>query len=172
MKKDNFHIPTKLHKKLISIKQSNDEVISWFFIQSFKDWALLHYNPVDYILDGYIFIPLQNIQAYKYDKEEKFKEKIILSNKKPINNSLSEKNKLIKYLYTNQTTIAIEKKKSRFYVWNIIKQKPKNIILQCITPKGTQWKKRKIKIKDINNIAFNSDYINCLKNYSDIISSE
>lgn len=170
--RNNYNIPKKFHNKLISIKQNNDEIISWFFIQSFKSWILLHYNPVDYVLDGYIFIPLHNIKAYKYDKEEKFKEKVILSNKKPIKNSLSERKSIIKCLYTNQTTIAIEKKKSRFYVWNITKQKKKSIILQCITPGGTQWKKRKIKIKDINNIAFNSDYINCLKNYSDTISSE
>lgn len=170
--KDKYNIPKKLHNKLISIKQNNNEIISWFFIQSFQSWILLHYNPVDYVLDGYIFIPLHNIKAYKHDKDEQFKAQVIASNNKHINSSLSERKDIFKYINKNQITIAIEKKKGRFYVWNITKQKKKSIILQCMTSQGTQWKRRKINIKDIKSIAFDSDYINCLKIYSETISSQ
>ncbi len=161
----------KLRWKLISIKQNNNEIISWFFIQSFKNWILLHYNPVDYILDGYIFIPLQTIQAYKHTKEEKFKEKVILSNNKIINNSLWKTKNIIKYLTKKKIYVSIERKKNQFYMGIIIESNKKNITLRAIKPSGERGNTEKIKIKQIKNIMFDSDYINCLSHYSETISS-
>jgi hypothetical protein len=53
----------------------------------------------------------------------------------------------------------------------IIKSNKKSIILNNIEANGKKGKTEKIKIKDIKNIIFDSDYINCLSNYSETISS-
>lgn len=46
----------KYINKTIEFRLVSDEIIKGILIDYSDDWTFLHYNPVDYVLDGYVLI--------------------------------------------------------------------------------------------------------------------
>ena len=68
--------------QFISIKYSDRiNPISGFVIDYNDDWTLLKFNPVDYVIDGYIILRHKNIEGFQRNANEKFKEKVIMLKK-------------------------------------------------------------------------------------------
>ena len=64
--------------QLISIKYTDRPTpIFGFVIDYNDDWTLMKYNPVDYIIDGFIIVRHKNIEGFRRSTIEKFKEKVI-----------------------------------------------------------------------------------------------
>ena len=80
-------------------------------------------------------MPLQTIKAYKREKEERFKDKVIEANKKVISAPLSNYKKIIKYLYKKAIPIGIEIKNKIIYIGKIKKYNAKYITLYTINAK-------------------------------------
>ena len=78
----------KITGQLISIKFTDRKMpITGIVVDYNDDWTLLKYNPVDYIVDGFIILRHKNIEGYRHDTEEKFREKVIKLKGKQSNDS-------------------------------------------------------------------------------------
>jgi hypothetical protein len=68
--------------QLVSIRYSDRPTPTFGFVIDYSDdWILLKYNPVDYIVDGYIILRNKNIEGIRRDANEKFREKVIILKK-------------------------------------------------------------------------------------------
>lgn len=167
-----------LKGKFVSFKyRDRKDIISGYLIDFNDDWTLIKYNPVDYVIDGYLILKSDKILKYKREDYEKFREKVlkaknlVLSDKDifPITD-LSETLKLISDRFG---AFKIEKKDGTVcFIGRFIKMTKENIIIQEIDTKAKWVEKDKHKFKSIRTIEFDSDYINSLIIYNKTIDNE
>src|SRR3954468_14005432 len=75
-------IKKKYIGKLVSIKYTDRPTPIFGFVIDYNDeWTLLKYNPVDYVIDGYIILRHKNIEGFRRGAKEKFREKVIMLKK-------------------------------------------------------------------------------------------
>jgi hypothetical protein len=158
--------------KYITIKYRNrKEYISGFVIDSNEKWTLLKYNPVDYVIDGFMLIKSSNIKKYKRDKDDKFREKVLMekglgikkNDKIPIENI----HDTIEQINKKYGAIHVEfKQEGICHIGKLVKVKDKAITIREISPTAKWDTKEKYKLKDIQSFEFNTDYINSLLLYN------
>lgn len=152
--------------KFISLKQKWN-IIRWVLIKIEKDQVILLSSPGDYLIDGCIIIPLHTIKAYRYDRDEKFTEKVLIANNKiPEKIIINDKESIYETLKDKNTYIWVLKA-DKLYVWKFIKYNVKKIRIKEIDSKAEDWKKKVITIKKITSIIFDDDYIISLVKYKE-----
>ena len=155
--------------QLVSIKYSDRPTpIFGFVIDYNDDWTLLKYNPVDYIVDGYRILRHKNIEGFRRNANEKFREKVIklkkqhlpdfsefpLRDLETILSSLTKKYGIFQFELKTEKACYLGKLKS------LTKSK---LTIDYLNPKGLWTKQMQFRPNDIRTIEFDTDYINSLK---------
>jgi hypothetical protein len=163
--------------KFVSFKyRERKDVISGFLIDFNDDWTLIKYNPVDYVIDGYLILKTNNILKYIRGDFEEFREKVlraknIIPTDKdifPITN-LSETLQLVSDRFG---AFKIEKKDDTVcFIGRLVKITKGNVIIREIDAKAKWVETEKYQIKSIRTIEFDSDYVNSLVLYSKMIDN-
>ena len=159
--------------KVISAKFTDrKEPICGLVIDYNEDWTLMKYNPVDYVVDGYIIFRNKNIEGFRKSDQEKFIERIIklkgisvtakdivpLTDLLTILGYLTEKYGLFQ-LFTKSETAC--------YLGRLKKSDAKQLIIDNLTTKGKWSGQMKFRPGDIRIIEFDTDYIKSLKLVAD-----
>jgi len=155
--------------QLISIKFTDRKNPVYGFVIDYNDdWTLMKYNPVDYIIDGYIILRHKNIQGFRKSEDEKFKEKVIKLKKQnsKINENIpiTDLQTILSYLTKMFGVFQLNtKSESACYLGRLKSFDSKQFVIDCLDTKG-KWKgQMKFRPNDIRTIEFNTDYINSLK---------
>jgi len=155
--------------QLVSVKFTDRKTPIYGYVVDYNDdWTLMKYNPVDYIIDGYIIFRHKNIEGFLRDVDEKWREKVInLKGLQPKENDiipLTDLETILTYLTENFGVFQIyTKSETACYLGRLKSIDNKELVLENLNPKGKWDGKMKFKIIDIRTIEFNTDYINSLK---------
>ncbi len=167
-----------LKGKFISFKyRDRKEIISGFLIDYNKDWTLIKYNPVDYVIDGYLILKSTKILKYKRDDYERFREKVLIAkNLKPTKDDvfpITDISQTLKIISDRFGAFKIEKKDSTIcYIGKFLRLTKEYLFIQEIDPKAQWVEAEKHKFSSIREIEFDSDYINSLILYNKIIDKK
>ena len=64
--------------QLVSVKFTDRKTPIYGYIIDYNDdWTLMKYNPVDYIIDGYIIFRHKKLEVFSRGTDEKWREKVI-----------------------------------------------------------------------------------------------
>ncbi|MDE5527345.1 hypothetical protein [Elizabethkingia meningoseptica] len=159
----------KLLNKLIIIEFEDKEPQKGILINYSKDWFLIKYNPVDFILDGYTAIKNYKVKNIKINDDTEFVEKAmklkgISVDKKVQKLSLQNFDSIVENINKNFGIFSLAKKKDyAIYPGKLKKLTDKKIILTWIDL-NANWKKNREFTKDkVRTIEFDSDYLVSLK---------
>ncbi|RZK26046.1 MAG: hypothetical protein EOO43_03895 [Flavobacterium sp.] len=155
--------------QLVSIKYNDRPTpIFGFVIDYNDDWTLLKYNPVDYVIDGYIILRHKNIEGFRRDANEKFREKVIMLKKQhlpdisdfPLTDLETILSSLTKKYGIFQFDLKTEKSS---YLGKLKSLTTSKLTIHYLNPKGLWTKQMQFRPNDIRTIEFDTDYINSLK---------
>jgi len=157
--------------QVVSIKYSDRKTpIYGLVIDYNENFTLLKYNPVDFVLDGYMILSHKNIQGFRRDKEEKFKEKIInlkignATNDKERNIPLTNLHAILLYLNENFGVFQFTtKSENACYLGGLASFNDNQLYVDLLDTTGKWIKPAKFRPNDIRTIEFDTDYINSLK---------
>ena len=155
--------------QLISITFTDrEDPIDGFVVDYNDDWTLMKYNPVDYIIDGYVIFRHKNIEGFQRLARERFKEKVIkLKGLEPTDKDiipLTDLSTILNYLTDNYGLFLLYTKYERIcYVGRLKTIDRKKLVIDSISTKGKWDGHKNFKIDDIRVIEFDTDYINSLK---------
>lgn len=167
-----------LKGKFVSFKyRDRKDIISGYLIDYNSDWTLIKYNPVDYVIDGYLILKTEKILKYKRDDYEKFREKVLKAkNLIPTDNdifSITDLAESLKLISDRFGAFKIEKKDDTVcFIGRFVKMTKENLVIQEIDTKAKWVETDKHKLKSIRTIEFDTDYINSLILYNKTINIE
>ncbi len=156
-------------EQLISIKYTDRKTpIYGYVIDYNEDWTLMKYNPVDYIIDGYIILRHKNIEGFRRDEDEKWREKVInlkgleLTDKDII--PLIDLSTILTYLTERFGVFQFNTKtENACYLGRQKTLDSKQLVIDFLSTKGKWDGQMKFRPGDIRTIEFDTDYINSLK---------
>lgn len=169
-KESNIKVKKKKHvEQLISVKFTDrKEAIYGYVVDYNNDWTLMKYNPVDYIIDGYIIFAHKNIEGFRRDINEKWREKVIklkgleLSEKDII--PLTNLEAILRCLTDNFGVFQLYTKSEKAcYLGRLKSIDAKQLVIDYLNTKGKWAGQAKFRPNDIRVIEFDTDYINSLK---------
>ena len=155
--------------KLISIKFTDRKTFIYGYVVDYNDdWTLIKNNPVDYIIDGYIIFRHKNIEGFRRETEEKWREKVInLKGLEPSDKDIMPLNDLetiLKYLTDNFDVFQVyTKSETACYLGRLKSIDNNELIMDNLNPKGKWDGQMKFRTNEIRVIEFDTDYINSLK---------
>lgn len=142
--------------------------IDGYVVDYTDDWTLMKFNPVDYIIDGYIIFRNQNMEGLRRDSDEKWREKVInLKGLQPTEKEiipLTDLETILKYLTNHFGVFQVyTKSESTCYLGRLKSIDKKELVMDNLNPKGKWEGQMKFRTGDIRVIEFDTDYINSLK---------
>lgn len=155
--------------QLISVKFKDRKTPIYGYVVDYNDdWTLMKYNPVDYIIDGYTIFRNKNIEDFRRDTEEKWREKVInLKGLQPTDKDmipLTDFETILKYLTDNFGVFQVyTKSETVCYLGRLKSIDKKDLIIDYLNTKGKWDGQMKFRTGDIRVIEFDTDYINSLK---------
>jgi hypothetical protein len=155
--------------QLVSVKFTDRKTpIDGYIVDYNDEWTLMKYNPVDYIIDGYIIFRNKNIESYRRDKDEKWREIVInLKGLQPSEKDVIQINDLeniLRYLTDNFGVFQVyTKSETACYLGKLKSIDKKEFLIDSLNPKGKWDGQMKFKNGEIRVIEFDTDYINSLK---------
>jgi len=167
-----------LKGKFVSFKyRDRKSIISGYLIDFNNDWTLIKYNPIDYVIDGYLILKTDKILKYKRDDDEKFREKVLKAkNLIPTDKDIfpiTDLSETLKLISDRFGAFKIEKKDDTVcFIGRLVKITKENLIIQEIDARAQWVETEKYKLKSIRTIEFDSDYVNSLILYSKTIDNE
>lgn len=167
-----------LKGKFVSFKyRDRKDIISGYLIDYNNDWTLIKYNPVDYLIDGYLILKTDKILKYKRDDYEKFREKVLKAkNLIPTDKDIfpiADLAESLQLISDRFGAFKIEKKDDTIcFIGRFVKMTKENLVIQEMDAKAKWVETDKHKLKSIRTIEFDSDYVNSLILYSKTIDSE
>lgn len=139
-----------------------DEIITGLVIDYNDDYTIIAYNPVDYVIDGFMIFRNRIVEKYMVD-ENIIKQKII--NKKGINSELFfelTSSSILNYFFKNNLIFSIEISNGSYFIGKI-NSMDNDIICFLPLSNSAEWKEEVIiNIADIDIIEFKTDYIESL----------
>ena len=154
--------------QLISVKFTDrQETTNGLVIDYNHDWTLMKYNPVDYVVDGYIIFRHKNIKGYRRDKEEKFKEKVLLLKgqqpKAKEKIPLTDLKTILTFLTKKFGAFQFQTdSEDTCYLGRLVSADNTELIIDFLNTEGKWSRQRTFNPADIRTIEFNTDYINSL----------
>jgi len=161
-----------LKGKIVSFKyRDRKESFSGFLIDYNDKWTLIMYNPVDYVVDGYLLLKSDKILKYKIEEEELFKENVLKAkNIIPTEDDIfpiTDLAETLKLISDRFGAFKIEEKDDRVcYIGRFVKMTKKDLYIQEIDSQAKWGEIGKFKLQSIRTIEFGSDYINSLIVYN------
>jgi len=155
--------------QLISVKFKDRKAPIYGYVVDYNnDWTLMKYNPVDYIIDGYIIFRHKNIEGFRRDTDEKWREKVInLKGLQPTDKDiipLKDLQTILKYLTDKFGVFQVyTKSETACYLGRLKSIDNKELVMDDLNPKGKWEGQMKFRTDDIRVIEFETDYINSLK---------
>lgn len=155
--------------QLVSVKFTDRKTSIYGYVIDYNDdWTLMKYNPVDYIIDGYIIFRHKNIEGFYRDTDEKWREKVInLKKLQPTEKNvipLTDLETILKYLTDNFGIFQVyTKSETACYLGRLKSINIKELVIDNLNPKGKWDGQIKFRTNDIRVIEFDTDYINSLK---------
>jgi hypothetical protein len=155
--------------QLVSVKFTDRKTPIYGVVVDYSDaWTLMKYNPVDYIIDGYIIFRHKNIEGFRRNTEEKWREKVIkLKGLQPTDKEiipLTDLETILKYLTDNIGVFQVyTKSETACYLGRLKSVDNKELVMDNLSPKGKWDGQMKFRTGDIRTIEFDTDYINSLK---------
>ena len=155
--------------ELVSVKFTDrKEPIYGFVIDYNDDWTLMKYNPVDYMIDGYIIFKHKNIKGFRRSAEEKFKEKVIrlkgLESTEKELVPITDLATILKHLTAKFSIFQFyTKSESACYLGKLKSLDSKRLIIDYLNTKGRWDKQLTFRPGDIRVIEFGTDYIKSLQ---------
>ena len=155
--------------QLISIKYTDRPTpICGFVITYNDDWTLMKYNPVDYITDGYIILRHKNIEGFRRDASEKFKEKVITLKRQHLSGitdfPLTDLKTILSTLTKRYGIFQFDLKTEKAcYLGKLKSLTQSKLTIDYLNPKGLWTKEMHFRPADVRTIEFDTDYINSLK---------
>lgn len=155
--------------KLIFVKFTDRKTPIYGCVVDYNDdWTLMKYNPVDYIIDGYIIFRHKNIEGFRRDIDEKWREKIIkLKGLQPTDKDiipLTDLATILKYLTDNFGVFQVyTKSETACYLARLKTIDNKELEIYTLNTKAKWDGQMKFRTGDIRVIQFDTDYINSLK---------
>jgi hypothetical protein len=139
-----------------------DEIITGLVIDYNDDYTIIAYNPVDYVIDGFMIFRNRIVEKYMVD-DNVLKQQII--NKKGINTELFfelTNASILNYFYKNNLIFSIELSNGSYFIGKI-NSIDLNVICFLPLSHDAEWKEEVIiNIADIDIIEFKTDYIESL----------
>lgn len=156
---------------VVKFKRIKDQIIGVLISES-THWLLLKYIPVDFQIDGYVFINKKNVKEISVTEKEAFKKNVLISSKKWIDkkNSLDVLNLNLENIFVsfahNKNIIQIEGSNNEIaYIGKIVDVKESHILIDSISTRGTWLDEKKISKAKIWCVFFDNDYVNSLGLY-------
>ncbi|HNR19712.1 MAG TPA: hypothetical protein PKN75_12390 [Bacteroidia bacterium] len=155
--------------QVISVKFTDrKEPICGFVVDYNDDWTLMKYNPVDYVIDGYIIFRHKNIEGYRRDTDKKFRERVIkLKGLEPTDKDiipLTDLTTILTYLSDKFGAFQLyTKSDSACYLGRLKTCDSKLFVIDFLSTTGKWDGQMEFKNGDIRVIEFDTDYINSLK---------
>lgn len=163
--------------KLVTVAFSDlKDNYSGFLLDYSDEWILLRYNPVDYIIDGFVILRNKNVESIIHDDNNEFHEKVIrLKNVKLTNDSiipLSNLESILSFLTNKYGTFQLATKRLKAaYLGKLTEINEDELYIEFLNTNGEFDGEINFKSHKIRVIEFDTDYITSLKNYSDSIQS-
>ncbi|HPI19632.1 MAG TPA: hypothetical protein PKY56_04610 [Candidatus Kapabacteria bacterium] len=160
--------------KHISIKyKGRTELIMGLLIDFNEKWALLKYNVVDYVIDGYIMLKVKKIKKIIRNENNEFTEKVLLAKGLQITNNdkypLINFNDTLKFISEKFGVIHIEiKDENVCNIGRFLYANEKEITIQEIGTRAEWIENETFKFKDVWLFEFDTDYCNSLVLYNKI----
>ncbi len=155
--------------QFVSVRFNDRKTPIYGYVVDYNDdWTLMKYNPVDYVMDGYIIFRHKKIKGFRRDTEEKWREKVInLKGLQPTDKDvipLTDLETILKYLTDTFSVFQIyTKSESVCYLGRLKSIDKKELVMDYLDPKGKWDGQIAFKTRDIRVIEFDTDYINSLK---------
>jgi hypothetical protein len=155
--------------QLVSIKYTDRPTPIFGFVIDYNDeWTLLKYNPVDYVIDGYIILRHKNIESFRRDINEKFREKVIMLKKQHLPDfsdfPLKDLETILSSLTKKYGIFQFDLKTEKACYLGKLKSLAKGkLTIDYLNPKGLWTKQMQFRPNDVRTIEFDTDYINSLK---------
>jgi hypothetical protein len=159
----------KYINKLISVRFTDrKEAIFGYVIAYNDDWTLMKCNPVDYVIDGYIIFRHKNIEGFRREVEEKFREKVLnLKGLKPNKDDIfpiTDLKTILEFLSAKFGVFQLYTKSEKAcYLGHLRTIDTKQLIIDNLNSKGKWDGYISFRPGDVRIIEFNTDYINSLK---------
>ena len=148
-----------------------EDPITGQIISTNKDWILIHFIPVDYVLDGYKILKRSFIEKSGRGNFEKQRERVL----KLRNHSLAEfpnfkfgtTTELINWIELNYELFEFNYLKEKSTYFGKVNRILENeiLILDLIDPKGAVIEETEpdFEMNNIRVLSFDSDYFNAIK---------
>ena len=155
--------------QLVSVKFTDRKTPIYGYVVDYNvDWTLMKYNPVDYIIDDYIIFRHKNIEDFRRDTDEKWREKVInLKGLQPTEKEiipLIDLETILKYLTDNFGVFQVyTKSETACYLGRLKSINKKELVMDDLNPKGEWEGQMKFRTREFRVIEFDTDYINSLK---------
>lgn len=154
--------------QLLSVHFSDrKEPISGIVLDYTDEWTWMRYNPVDYVVDGYILFRHKNILHYIRDEKERFTEKIIKLKKQDTSTEkipLESLETILRYLTDTHGIFQFYTKSEKAcYLGRLQSIDSKNLQIEFLDPRAKWTGKMTFRPGDVRVIHFDTDYINSLK---------
>jgi len=155
--------------QLVSVKFTERKTPIYGYVVDYNDdWTLMKYNPVDYIIDGYIIFRHKNIEGFRRASDEKWREKVInLKGLQPTDKDiipLTDLETILKYLTDNLGVFQVyTKSETACYLGRLKSIDKKELLMDNLNPKGKWEGQMKLRTDGIRVIEFDTNYINSLK---------
>lgn len=159
----------KYLRQLISIEfEDKKDIVTGFLIDYTEDWILLKYNPVDFILDGYLILKNKNIKSVIRDEQVEFTERVIKL--KGLNTTtgeiipLNDLSSILHFLNDKYEIFQIATKREKAaYLGKLIVINNEELIIDFLETRGKFVGEMSFNPNKIRVIEFDTDYINSLK---------
>ena len=146
---------------------SSEEIYRGYVIDYNDDWTLLKYNPVDYVIDGYIILRNKHIKSSRRDKVEKFHQKILDLKKQRVTSSdkipIDDIKTILNYLTEKFGAFQFNLRSTDYCYLGRVRSIIKNTLTIDFIDTDGKWSDiRDYKLGNIRTIEFDTDYINSL----------
>ncbi|PIQ14338.1 MAG: hypothetical protein COW67_14420 [Flavobacteriales bacterium CG18_big_fil_WC_8_21_14_2_50_32_9] len=152
---------------------SREDTITGMIIDYSQEWVFIKYIPVDFVVDGFMFIRKKFIIDFWRENREKFKENVIMKKLQELEFTnvfdMSSVNSLFNSLVKSKIIFDIEFEDDETCYMGQLHSLGSNIMsMKMLHIDGQLQEEQLFDINDVYTVQFNNDYINTLVSYGRI----
>ena len=149
---------------------SREDTITGMIIDYSQEWIFIKYIPVDFVVDGFMFIRKKFIIDYWRDDKEKFKEEVIMNKLNGLDYhyvfDLSTVNSLFNSLIKSKVIFDIELDDDETCYIGRLHSLGSNIMsMRMLHTDGQLQEEQLFDVNDVYTVQFDNDYIITLASY-------
>jgi hypothetical protein len=154
--------------------KENKDAITGILIRVGKKWLLLRHNPVDFVLDGYVFVLRKNVAEIVVSEREEFHKQVILSKKRTLKKdksfdlNLDIADNVFNYFEKKESVQIEGPSNDILYIGKIIKNEIRSITFHPLDKRANWLNERKILKSNIWCLYYKNDYISSLCSFEKV----